>query len=459
MLDTLIKDINIVTEKGVVPGSLGISGGKIAALVDPGTQIEAGLVIQGGGQYLLPGGVDPHVHIRYPGVSHRETFYTGTQAAAAGGITTVIEHPISKPPQYSKSTLQVRVDSVREEAIVDVAFYGAAGASHLEEIVPLSREGIVAYKSFLHAAPEGRDLEFEGLTAKDSFELHCVLREVAKTSLLMAAHTEDNDLVAGNIAALRKAGKTKPRDHCLSRPAIVEVLAVQRLLALAKESGARAYLVHISTPEAVEIALKAREEGQEVYVETCPHYLYLTEDALDQFGAYAKCNPALRDAERVEKLWQYAADGTIDTIGSDHAPYTVAEKEKSPEDIFVPPSGFPGLETRLGFMLKAVHEGRISLNRAIDLLSHNPARIFGLSPQKGAIRLGADADLVLLDPFVSYTVNSAEMLTMARDICKFLDGTTLFGRVQKTFVRGKLVYDQGQVLAAPGWGQWVRPLS
>ena len=350
MLEAVIKNVNIIAENGIFTGSVGICGEKIAALVNAGMRIEAETVIDGNGQYLLPGGVDPHVHIRHPGCYLRETFYTGTQAAAAGGITTVIEHPISRVPQYSKETLQVRVDAVKEEAIVDVAFFGAAGAAHLEEIVPLSREGIVAYKSFLHAAPEGREQEFEGLTAKDNYELYCVLQEVAKTSLLMAVHTEDNDMVTGGIAALRKEGKVFPKAHCLSRPALTEVLAVQRVLALAKETGVRVYLVHISTPEAVELAKKARNEGQEIYIETCPHYLYLTDEDLDRYGAYVKCNPALRDRERVERLWQYVADGTIDTVGSDHAPYTVAEKEEC-SGIFLrrPPDSY--LETRLGFML------------------------------------------------------------------------------------------------------------
>jgi len=445
-------------EQGVVHGALAVKDGRVAALFEEGSlprEVIAGQVTDARGRYLLPGGVDPHVHIRYPGGKLRETFVSGSRAAAAGGCTTIIEHPISTPPQYSPETLQRRTEAAERECVVDMVFYGAAGAAHLPEISRIAEAGICAFKTFLHAAPEGRDEEFVGLTAKDNFELYQVMREVAKTGLLMAAHTEDNDMVQGGVAALRAAGNTGPIAHCLSRPALTEVLAVQRLIAIAKETGARVYLVHVSAPESIRLAKAAKAEGVELYIETCPHYLYMSEEDVVKYGAYCKCNPALRPKEMAEELWRYVEDGTVDTIGSDHAPYLVEEKENHKEDIFVAPAGFPGLETRLGCMLKAVHEGRISLQRAVELTSANPARIFGLYPKKGAIRLGADADLVLLDPEQPYRVRADRLVTMAKEVCHFMDGLELYGPVEQTYVRGRLVYDQGDFPAEPGYGQWI----
>ena len=284
-----------------------------------------------------------------------------------------------------------------------------------------------------------------------------VLKEISKTNLLAAAHGEDNDLVSNSIAKLRKEGKTYPMAHCESRPAIVEVLAVERLITLARETGARLYLVHISTPEAIQIAKEAREKGQEIYIETCPHYLYLTDEALVKYGTYAKCNPALRDEKRVKEMWKYLEDGTIDTIGSDHAPYTVEEKERKKEDIFVAPSGFPGLETRLPLMLTAVKEGRISMQRAVQLLSVNPARIFGMYPRKGNICPGADADMVLVDPDEQFTIHADDMFTMAKGVAKVFEGRKVYGKIKKTFLRGQIIFDEGKVTGKPGYGQWVGP--
>ena len=458
MYDKVITNARIVTETGTINGAVAVKGEKIAAIMDC-SEAAADIayeIIDAGGKYILPGGVDPHVHIRYPGGKLRETFATGSLAAAAGGCTTIIEHPISTPPQHDAASLKRRVDKAEEESIVDVAFYGAAGYDNKDGIEDLGNTGIVAFKTFLHAAPEGRDAEFVGLTAKDSFELYEVMKKAAATGLLMAAHTEDNDMVKGGIARLRAEGNTKPIAHCLSRPGVVELLAVERLLTLARETGARTYLVHISCPESVEVALEARRKGQEVYIETCPHYLYMTSEHVEKYGTYCKCNPALRDPETVSRMWKYVENGDIDTIGSDHAPYLTEEKSKHKEDIFVAPSGFPGIETRMGFMLKAVNEGHISLERAVDLLSTAPAKIFGLYPRKGAIRVGADADLVVLDPYEPYIARAEEMYTMAKDICHFMDGVELFGKPVMTMVRGETVFADGKQKAACGYGKWIK---
>ena len=269
-MDLVIKGAQVVTENGIFTGGVAVKDGKIVAIGKNESLPSGKREIDAAGQYLLPGGVDPHVHIRYPGGAHRETFITGSMAAAAGGVTTIIEHPISNPPQYSTETLMKRVEAVQEQAVVDVAFLGAAGGNRLEFIQEIGGAGIVGYKSFLHAAPEGRAKEFDGLTMESNYELYRGFEEIKKTGLPMTAHAEDNDLIVGFTKEFRARGATSGIDHAKARPTLSEVMSVERLIRLAKETGVPLYLVHISTPEAVAVAKAARDEGLNLHIETCP---------------------------------------------------------------------------------------------------------------------------------------------------------------------------------------------
>lgn len=326
--------------------------------------------------------------------------------------------------------------------------------------MPLSKEGVVAYKTFLHQAPEGRDAEFKGLTSANNAELMRALEEVKKTGLPLAAHAEDNELVTGNIKRLRAEGRTYPLAHCESRPPIVEVEAIAKMLRFGKETGCPVELVHVSTCGAMELAKKAKQEGQTVYVETCPHYLLLDESYVEKYGAYAKCNPALRKKEEIDKLWDYVNDGTVDFIGSDHSPYLVSEKEKSPDDIFVAPSGFPGIDLRLPLMLTEAKKGRVSMERVVELLCVNPAKCFNIFPQKGTISAGADGDLVIVDMNKEYEFDAKNSYSQARDIMKVFQGWKLGCSVDYTVVRGRVVVENGVVdESAAGWGEFVRPNS
>jgi dihydropyrimidinase/allantoinase len=217
-------------------------------------------------------------------------------------------------------------------------------------------------------------------------------------------------------------------------------------------------LCHISTPEAAELVKQARFKGLDVYLETCPHYLFLTTEALDEHGPFAKCNPPLRERALMEKLWTYVADGSVDIIGSDHGPFLTSEKETGYKDIFVAPAGFPGIDMRLPLMLTAVKQGRISLARMVDLISTKPAKVYGLYPQKGAIRVGADADLVLVDGDAEFTVDRHKSYSKARDIARVYDGWKLNGLPLMTVVRGRIVMENGVVdETAAGWGNLVVP--
>ena len=460
MLDLAVVNGLVFVEGGFRKADVGIQDGKFALVGAPGSLPEAKRTIDAAGKYVLPGGIDTHVHYRDPGHAERETFQVGTRAAAAGGCTTFFEHPISIPPQYNAEILHNRLDLCKKGSCVDYCFYGAAGGEFPEEIVPLSKEGVVAYKTFLHQAPEGRDAEFKGLTSANNAELMRALEEVKKTGLPLAAHAEDNELVTGNIKRLRAEGRTYPLAHCESRPPIVEVEAIAKMLRFGKETGCPVELVHVSTCGAMELAKKAKQEGQTVYVETCPHYLLLDESYVEKYGAYAKCNPALRKKEEIDKLWDYVNDGTVDFIGSDHSPYLVSEKEKSPDDIFVAPSGFPGIDLRLPLMLTEAKEGGVSMERVVELLCVNPAKCFNIFPQNGTISAGADGDLVIVDMNKEYEFDAKNSYSQARDIMKVFQGWKLGCSVDYTVVRGRVVVENGVVdESAAGWGEFVRPNS
>ncbi|MBC5721672.1 allantoinase AllB [Flintibacter sp. NSJ-23] len=458
MLDLLVKNGLTYVDGVFKKCDVGVKDGKIACVAECGILGEAKRVIEAEGKYVIPGGIDTHVHIRSPGHDDREDFYTGTMSAAQGGCTTILEHPISTPPQYNKEILDNRKNIARDKCVVDYAFYGAAGGEFPEEITEIAKEGIVAYKSFLHQAPEGREKEFVGLTMANDAEILVGMREIAKTGLMMASHAENNDLITYNIAKMRAEGHTKPLDHCKSRPPITEYSTVAKLIMFAKETGCTLELAHMSTVESMELARKARFEGQKVFVETCPHYLLLDETALEKYGPFARCNPPLRPKETVEKLWDYVNDGTIDFIGSDHGPFLLSEKEQGNEDIFKAFCGAPGVDLRLPLMLDAAARGKTTIERVVELLCVNPARCFNIYPQKGTISAGADADLVVFDMNDTTVVDRNKSYSKARETARIFDGWELGCKLNYTVVRGRVLMEDGVVDPdCAGYGQLVTP--
>jgi len=344
---------------------------------------------------------------------------------------------------------------------VDYAFYGAAGGEFPEEITKVAKEGIVAFKAFLHEAPEGRDKEFVGLTMANDYEIYLGMKEVAKTGLMMASHAENNDMIQGLIKKFRSEGKVGSEYHCPSRPPITEYTTVQKLITIAEETGCVLELAHISTPEAMQMAKEAKERGQKVFLETCPHYLLLTEEELIKHGPYAKCNPPLRSKEIVDEIWDYVLDGTVDFIGSDHGPFLKEEKETGYEDIFKAPAGMIGIDLRLPLMLNEVSKGErgITIERVVELCCENPAKAFNIYPQKGTIQPGSDGDLVIVDMEGKTEVDWRKNYSHSREIARVYDGWELNCKLDYTIIRGKVVMKEGKVDpesdGTKGWGKLV----
>ena len=237
-----------------------------------------------------------------------------------------------------------------------------------------------------------------------------------------------------------------------------EIEAIAKILRFSEEAGCPVELVHVSTCGAMELAKREKQKGRRILVETCPHYLLLDESYVEKYGAYAKCNPALRKKEEVEGLWNYITDGTIDFIGSDHSPYLVSEKEKGKDDIFTAPAGFPGIDLRMPLILTEAKKGRLTMERAVELLCVNPAKLFNIFPQKGTISAGADADLAIVDMNKEKVFHAKDSYSQAKEIMKVFEGWQLGCTIDYTVVRGRVVMENGVVdESAAGWGEFVKP--
>jgi dihydropyrimidinase/allantoinase len=452
--DLVIKSEKIFIDGRLIDCYIGVKDGIITAISKE--KLKADKFIKAEGKMVLPGTVDPHVHIRAPGHNERETFESGTKDAALGGVTTVIEMPISVPPPHSPEIVKRRMDISDKEAVVDMAFFGAAGTDCLDDIIPCAKSGIVAFKTFLHEAPPGRKEEFIGLTAPNTGDQYELMEKVAQTGVMIGFHAENNDMINKNIAHLRRKGKISPIYHGRSRPPVVEIETVSKILLFAEKTGAKVEICHITTPEVVELVNEAKRKGVYAIAETCPHYLFLNENALNKVGVFAKCNPPLRSEEERQGMWKMVNDGSIDIIGSDHAPYTKEEKERGSEDIFTPPAGFPGLSTRLPLLFTAVKGGKMELDRMVELICENPARIFGLYPKKGTIAIGSDADFVIFDPEKKGVISKDKMFTKCRESAVVYNGWEIYGKPEKTIVRGNVVFDNGKITVSPGYGEIIK---
>ena len=452
--DLVIKSDKTFIDGRLIDCYIGVKDGIITAISKE--KLEAEEVIDAEGKMVLPGTVDPHVHIRAPGHDERETFESGTKDAALGGVTTVIEMPISIPPPHSPEIVKRRMDVADKEVVVDITFFGAAGIDCIDDIIPCSKSGIVAFKTFLHEAPPGRKEEFIGLTAPNTGDQYELMKRVAQTGAMIGFHAENNDMIHKNITILRSEGKTSPIYHGRSRPPVVEIETTAKILLFAEKIGTKVEVCHISTPEVVELVNRAKSKGVYAIAETCPHYLFLNESTLNKFGIFAKCNPPLRSEEERLLMWEMVNNGSIDIIGSDHAPYTKEEKERGSEDIFTPPAGFPGLSTRLPLLFTAAKEGKIKLDRMVALLCENPAKIFGLYPKKGTITVGSDADFVIFDPDKKDVISKDKMFTKCRDSALVYNGWEIYGKPEKTIVRGRVVFDNGKITVSPGYGKIIK---
>jgi len=453
-VDLAIKNGKVVMPDGVYEVGLAVDEGKIVCTGKASRIPKADHTIDATGKIVLPGVIDAHVHLREPGTPQREDFETGTKAAAAGGVTTVLEMPVSTPAVATVEALNRRIDILKNRAVVDYGLYAGAGTHNIDQILGLAKAGAMAFKTFITHPPPEREGEYRGVYAVDDGSLLEIFRTVSQTRLPSCVHAENNAIIEHEVAKLRGAGRLDPIAHAESRPNVVEAEAIQRAITLAKAAKVRLHLCHTSTREAMDTIRLAKQNGLKVTAETCPQYLTLTTEVMKKAGPYAKINPPLRSSTDVNAMWNAVKDGTVDIIGSDHAPFPKDEKDVGWTDIWRAPAGMPQLETMVPLLLTKVNEGRITIERLVQVMSENPAKIFGLYPRKGAIRIGSDADFTIADLKKRKTIRKEEMHTKGRSVTVY-DGWEVKGVPTATIVRGQIVMDESGVVGKVGYGQFL----
>lgn len=388
-------------------------------------------VIDAEGLLILPGFIDTHVHFRDPGATHKEDFYTGTLAALAGGVTTILDMPNTQPPTDSLPHLTEKAAIAGTKAVVDYGFYLGATDTNIEEAATIARE-VAAMKLYMGSST-GSLLVTEFSPIYRHFSTFPLEKPIV-------VHAEDEQ-------SLKYFGALGLQDHNQARPPVSAQIALSRAIAIAEKTGRRLHVAHTTTQREMELIHEAKQKGVRVTCEVTPLHLFLNEEDQHRLGNFGKVNPPLRSKSDQAALWRYF--NIIDTIGTDHAPHTREEKE---QPYAKAPSGMTGVQTMLPLLLNAVSQGRVSLEAVIERCVVNPAEIFGLKT-KGALQVGKDADIVLVNPEEEYVISNEQILSR----CGWTPfaGTRIKGKVQRVFVRGHLAYDQGRVLAQPGSGKPV----
>lgn len=388
-----------------------------------GEHLRGGEEIDCSGKIILPGVIDSHVHFRDFNQSHKETWETGSRAAVKGGVTTVLEMPNNEPPIVSSEMLSKKREIAERNSATNYGLYFGVGRDNLGEIRKVA-DRVKAYKVFM-AKSTG------SLKLTDRGKLLEVFKEVSKTGKVLAVHVEDPEINSHFEGKL--SGKGDPVTHVESRPAISEDIAIATATELADRFGVKLHCLHVTNGRSLEVLRKAKERGIDVTAETCPHYLYLTKEALRKKGSLVKVNPPLRNKNDQRALIQAINSGLIDTIGSDHAPHTLKEKRSES-----PPAGVPGVETLVPLLLNLVNKEKITLKRFVDLLAKNPAKRFGLA-DKGSIETGKDADFTVVDLEEEQKVERKELKTK----CGWspYEGKKLKGWPVMTLIGGRKMID------------------
>ena len=445
----VVANGTVATDYGVFPAHVVVAHGRIVGLTtDDGVLEAADEVVDARGLHVLPGAVDPHAHFEDVVHAEREDYATGTKAAAAGGITTVVEHPLTVPLPITARVFAEKRDRVAALAHVDFGLWGALTPPSLPEIPGQWREGARGFKAFMpFSEPEYPNV--------DDDELLEGMRIVAELGGLVLVHAENDAMLRHNHERLRAAGRTDAMAHHESRPPLVEEEAVHRALFLAREAGCRLQVVHVSSPVSADLVAEAKARRQRVTMEICPHHLLLDLDDLRRLGPYGRCAPALRDRSLVERLWEHVLSGNADCLVSDHAAYTHAEKEPGWDDIFAAPLGLQVMQETVPTVLsEAINERGMALDAFVRFSATNAARSVGLYPRKGTILPGSDADLVLWDLDADWTVD-AKAQQFSKNPWSPFDGRRVRAKVVRTLVRGETVYADGAIHVEPGYGEFL----
>jgi dihydropyrimidinase len=448
-VDTAITNGRVVTEDTSIDADIGIRNGRIANIAASGTlAADAARVIDATGRLVLPGFIDSHVHVNLELGEYTTTDSMAdlTRAAAHGGVTTVIPFAVPDEGKSPLDALTRRLDEAAGDAYVDYSFHGCltgATESHLEQIPELIDRGAASIKAFL---------VYENRLMLDDGELRAVMGRTADAGGTMLVHAEDNAIINRSVERHRERGDMAYAVHDDTHPPVSETAAMWTVSELVAESDCPTLLVHASAKRTDAVIAHAEREHLPLAVETCPHYITLTDNVYDcDDGERFVCSPPVRASDHRDALRELVAASQIAVVNSDHCGYTTAQKRRHRDDITRMPNGLPGVETTAPLLFSEVADGTLSVQQFVRFMSTNVAKLFGLYPKKGTLAVGSDADIVVFNPDTEWTID-AETLHMATDYSPF-DGRSVTGRAETVFVRGERVVDE-ELVGAPTVGEY-----
>ncbi len=453
-MSLLIKNGTIVNASDLYRGDVFVER-DLVTTIGSNLTMAADVTIDATGRYVLPGGIDCHTHLDMPfgGTTSADDFESGTIAAAFGGTTSIVDFAI----QYRGQTLREALDAWRQKAegkaVIDYGFHMIITelTDQVEaEMDTLVGEGVTSFKLFM---------AYPGVFMLDDASIFRAMLRTGKNGGTICMHAENGGVIDVLVKKALAEGKTAPKYHALTRPTRAEGEATHRAIALAEMADVPVYIVHLSAAEALDMVTEARDRGLPAYAETCPQYLFLSYDNYEEAGfegAKYVMSPPLRPKETQDKLWRGLAFNDLQAISTDHCPFCMKEQKVLGRDDFSKiPNGAPGIETRMSLVYDGgVRQGRISLNRWVELTSTSPAKIFGLFPRKGTIAPGSDADIVVFDP-ERKTRLSAKTLHMKVDYNPY-EGREVTGVSETVISRGEVIIDKGAFVGRAGRGSFLK---
>jgi dihydroorotase len=446
MVDLCFTNARILTEDGLIEGGLAVEDGVIIKIGAESKLGKAERTIDVGGKIIAPGLVDLHVHFREPGFTQKEDFLTGTRAAAAGGVTTIVDEPNNSPVTNSLETIKSKMEIIKGKAYVDYSLQMATYADSLDEIAKARDFGVKAFPVFDELGDKPTGMENTGV-------LREIIQKIKAVEGLALLNCRESDLVINTMNAIKETGRNKLSDYMAHFPHVAESLGGAKRIHLAHEAGVQAHFREVSTAETVEMLRSMKGYMDNITAEVRPDHLFLNIENTEDMGPYAQQWTPLRTEADSDALWGALNDGTVNVIASDHATHAWEEKERGLENIWKSPPGLPAIESMLPLLLTAVNNDNLGLERLFECASTNPAKIMGLCPRKGSIKVGSDADLVVIDIKKESVIKGEN--SKAKTHWTPYEGWKTQGTVEATYVRGIETYMEGEIVGTPGQGRFL----
>jgi dihydroorotase len=451
-VDLVLKGGSVYMPGGAKEADIAVQEGRISGIGEEGVFSSSAEVIDVSGLLVLPGVIDTHVHFRDPGFTYKEDFGSGTQAAAAGGITFAVDMPNTNPPVITRKVLEEKIEEVKGKAYVDFGFW--AGGVEVDEIPGLLEAGALGIKLFMVKDPKSGYPHDPRLFTGDPALLYEIFKKVAACNAVVSVHPTNQDLFYANSVRCWETGNTTPMDFpeaYFGKDFIGDDSSTSTILILAASAGCHLHVLHLRSDNAIRMCLDSKKAGNHVTLESNPKWFFLDESDLKRLGPLAQ--PCGLSKEQTAVLWGHVAGGSIDVLGTDHAPHTLEEIEPGWKNAWEIPFGNPQLDDYVPLLLTRVNEGTLTLDRFVTLCSENPAKVMGVYPRKGVLRLGSDADFTIVDM-------KRERVLKNEDTKTRVGWTPYAGRKVKgvpvmTVVRGKVVMRDGEITGKLGDGQHI----